>query len=339
MAVLAAAGLLASACVHQGAAKVGVAKLEASLVFGVQDKKPSAPPSLPTGPVPDVAATAGFDVFSFDNPTTDFDNTKTTIKPACPLASVTAAPEKAVEAYITGTPPEGLVKWRRGGTVTTGSGAKASFTGFEGRVVRNYTKIDDNNFEFQTVQPRLDKPAVEISTFHVKTNGQTVENVGTNGVPTVRTQAPDAGVVLTRIDRYNEQGQVESSFAPGQGLLLLPLPVTTGEQYQSVAVDGKSGHTMQIDATVTRRQRVDACGDLVDGWEVQTQLTDSSLGQLTYNYIVATQYGGVLISEVYQAAQSASPAGPPPGVPSFADDLNFQLAQLHPSPVPAGFNP
>jgi hypothetical protein len=336
---LLAFGLLASACVHQGGPKVGVAKLEANLVFGVQEsKKPTGPPAVATGPViPDVPP-----AFSFPEPPSLDVSNPAPPKPLCPQASVTAAPLVPTEAFVTGPPPVGLFKWKRGGTVTTASGAKAAFTGYEGRVVRNYKTIDANNFEFQTVQPRLDAEGLEISSFHVKTNGQTVQSVGTNGVPTVRVPAPDAGLVLTKIEKLDKNGTKQGEFAPGQGLLLLPLPVTTGEQFSSVAIDAKNGETMQNNGTVTRRQRVDACGELVDGWEVQSQLTDSFAGQLTYNYIVATQYGAMLISEAYQPAQATSATGPtpaPPGTAPFSDDINFQLAQLKPGDVPASFNP
>lgn len=341
VAVLGAAlAVLAGGCVHQGEPRVGVKDVSASLVFGVKEAKP-----LPSAPavIPDIQQGGGFSVIDLGSGGIDLSNPRTPppAKSDCPVASVTAAPLKATEADITGPPVPGLYKWKRSGTFTTSDGAKLPFGGYEGRVITNVKKIDDNTYTFQMIQPRVDQALLQVSTFQVKENATKTQAGGTNGVPIETVRDPEGGVVLKRIEYYNENGQIQSSstFNPGSGVLLLPLPVISGEQYKSVSIDARDGRTIESDATVTRRQRVDACGDLVDGWEVDTQWTDSNNGQtISYRYIIATQYGGVLISEIQQPADTASATGQaPPGVQPFENDLSWQLAQLNPSAIPDSF--
>jgi hypothetical protein len=123
-----------------------------------------------------------------------------------------------------------------------------------------------------------------------------------------------------------------SSFAPTPGILLLPLPVASGDTWQSVGVDTKTGATAVLDGTVTRRQRIDACGDLVDGWLVDATQTlgsvqnaDPQAGQQAVSYLIAPQYGAMIVNERVHPADTADQ--------SF--DLNYTLAQLKPDPLPA----
>jgi hypothetical protein len=71
------------------------------------------------------------------------------------------------------------------------------------------------------------------------------------------------------------------------------------------------------------RGRVDACGDLVDGWRAEsTQTRSDAAGSVAYNYLLATQYGGALIlEEIHTTTADGS-----------AFDVTFSLAQLHPDP-------
>ncbi|HEY4410582.1 MAG TPA: hypothetical protein VGO87_11930, partial [Acidimicrobiia bacterium] len=75
------------------------------------------------------------------------------------------------------------------------------------------------------------------------------------------------------------------------------------------------------------RERVDACGDVVDGWVVEATQTFSGTGQTapprTYRYIVATQLGGMIISEEVHTTSAQG-----------ATDVTFSLGQLKPSALP-----
>jgi hypothetical protein len=95
----------------------------------------------------------------------------------------------------------------------------------------------------------------------------------------------------------DKKGNTVSSFEPITGLLLLPLPVQQGLQFQSVAIDSKTGEEATFNATVLPRQRVDACGELLEGWEVKGDQTFSGATTRTEDLIVAPQLGGIVISD------------------------------------------
>src|SRR5207244_13199533 len=94
-----------------------------------------------------------------------------------------------------------------------------------------------------------------------------------------------------------------------------------------VATDPLSGSELQNHAKVVKRERVDACGDFVDGWVVEATQTFSGTAQTapprTYRYIVAPQLGGIIISEEIHTATAQGNT-----------DVTFTLGQLKPSPLP-----
>jgi hypothetical protein len=344
--------IASSACVHKGDPSVGINKIEANLVFGV--KPPADVASVPSDIIPDLVPEIA-DLALHFAPLPGIDLNKTAPK-ECPDASNTAVVEVPTEVTITGIPLQGIFRWKHSGSLTL-SDTVVPFTGFEKRVVRNYKKIDAANFEFQTIQPSFQEAGKLIeSTFHVKTDGvnQTIDApAGPVQGPTVR--QPDGGVVLTKLQTLDSSGNpVGTAFAPVTGLLMLPIPVTADETWQSVAVDPKSGQTIVQNATVSRRARIDACGDLVDGWavtarqvvasirNVATTMEPPQFGYFGYDYIVATQFGGMLIDErltqpdpLYETLPATvSQELPVPPTPSPID-LDFTLGQLKPDPLPA----
>ena len=57
---------------------------------------------------------------------------------------------------------------------------------------------------------------------------------------------------------------------------------------------------MTLKGQVTRRVRVDACGQLIDTWEVdmtQQVVTSNAEWQITAVYDIATQYGGISVQD------------------------------------------
>jgi hypothetical protein len=84
---------------------------------------------------------------------------------------------------------------------------------------------------------------------------------------------------------------------------------------------------LQHQAKVVKRERVDACGDVVDGWAVEATQTFSRGGQTapprTYRYIVAPQLGGLIISEQIHTTTAQG-----------TTDVTLSLGQLQPSPLP-----
>ena len=273
----------------------------------------------------------------------------------CPPAALTAFPAQEAGLNVAAPPVEGQYRWKRQGTQTlTGPPAfTLPIAGFEQRLVRNIQKISDTEFTFETVQPELGGEVTTITTFKVKTAAQSrtvappitefpnlpvdpprlpvdppelpVELPEPSPPGAVTAGDPERGISVMRIERVDAAGNSSVlNFSPA--VLYLPLPVQAGEQFSSVGIDPRTGQVLQHQARVLNRERVDACGEVVDGWAVEATQTFSGSGTATrgYRYIVAPQLGGFIISEEFHVT---SPQG--------TTDLVVSLAQLRPSPLPA----
>jgi hypothetical protein len=213
--------------------------------------------------------------------------------------------------------------------VATLPGVKLPVAGFEQRLVRNVTKVSDTEYTFETVQPELGSDVTTISTFKVKTGAvsKTVQppveppdlTHPTAPVPlpltppgstpplpkapvpqTISAGDPERGISLVKLQRVDAAGNSsELNFTPG--VLYLPLEIVPGEEFKAVGIDTRTGSVLQNQGKVVKRERVDACGDVVDGWVVEATQTFSGTAQTapprTYRYIVAPQLGGIIISE------------------------------------------
>lgn len=337
---LAALGLsvamVASACVQGDDPSVSLVKLDADIAFGVDLADTATPQNIAPPPVAPEAVDGGFELPpfvapvlqprpEFRNPVADrLPPLRPSQPPAeeCPKAPPTATARDVVEVNISGPPAEGLYRWQRSGTQTVpGIEQPIEISGFDRRIVRNYNEISDTVFEFQTVQTKLDSPNVIVSTFRVNTNPTQVAPGGAVVIEEPRANEAEGGVALVKVEEFDQSGEaVGSPFEPTTGLLLLPLPVNSGEEYRSVANDPKTGQAIVHDAKVLGRTRIDACGEVVDGWEVEATQVRSDNESTTYKYLVATQYGGLLIQE----GQTGTTAE------GGEFDLTFTLGQLDP---------
>jgi hypothetical protein len=278
-------------------------------------------------------------------------------KSVCPPAALTAFPAKEAGVSVEGVPVEGQYRWKRSGTQTVASlnNLKLPIGGFEQRLVRNVVKVSDTEYTFETVQPELDSRVTTISTFKVKI-GAVSKTVTppveppdlthpTSPVPlpltppgppvtgpksplpsNVSAGDPERGISLVKLQRVDAaNNRSELTFSPG--VLYLPLDVVPGEEFNAVGIDPRTGSVLQHQAKVVKRDRVDACGDIVDGWVVEATQTFSGPGQTspprTYRYLVAPQLGGLIISE---EIHTSSPQG--------STDVVLSLGQLKPSPLP-----
>lgn len=270
-------------------------------------------------------------------------------KSPCPPAALTAFPAAEAGLNITAQPVEGQYRWKRDGkqTVATLPGVALPVGGFEQRLVRNVRKISDTEYSFETVQPELGTGITVLQTFKVKTAAVSrsveppVESlpvappalpveppvdlpVERPTLPSARVGDPERGISLARIERVDQAGNSQVlEFTPA--VLYLPLPIEPGESWSAVGIDARTGQVFQNQARVLRRERVDACGEVVDGWAVESTQTFSGAGTgtRTYRYIVAPQLGGTIISEELHVAG-----------PSGTTDVTFSLGQLKPAPLP-----
>lgn len=323
-----AVGFLSAACVQPGPPTVGMSKVEASLVFGITE----VPKPVPS-PVEQVAAiirpTAAAPVeeapveeekpFEFAKPfVPQFSSGP--VAPAeeeCPEAPISAAPKIAPQPRISGPVRPGVSEWRLQivETVTNADGSKEPSPSIEvptRRAVRNVKELSANRYSFEEVTGfDTNDTAVLVTTYEVNTAA--INRNPSDGVGIVVTPGlgePERGITLAKQQVVNTQtGQAEATFEPTSGLLLLPLPVVAGERFASTATDPRTGETRTHEALVLERQRVDACGELIDGWGVtyQRRHGGNALGTvittvapdavIEITSVFATQYGGVPILE------------------------------------------
>jgi hypothetical protein len=278
-------------------------------------------------------------------------------KSTCPPAALTAFPAKEAGQTVEGVPAEGQYRWKRSGHQTTANlpDVKIPVSGFEQRLVRNIVKVSDTEYTFETVQPELGTDVTTISTFKVKI-GAIARNVTppvqppdltrpTSPVPLPITPPgdqptlpkpplpsnvsggdPERGISLVKLQRVDAAGNSsELTFSPG--VLYLPLDIVPGEEFNAVGIDPRTGAVLQHQAKVVKRDRVDACGEVVDGWVVESTQTFTGAGQTaaprTYRYIVAPQLGGIIISEEIHISN-----------PQGTTDVVLSLGQLKPAPLP-----
>jgi hypothetical protein len=278
-------------------------------------------------------------------------------KSTCPPAALTAFPAKEAGQSVEGLPTQGQYRWKRSGTQTVANlpNVKLPVSGFEQRLVRNLVQVSETEYTFETVQPELSGNVTTISTFKVKI-GAVSKTVAppveppdltrpTTPVPlpitppgnqpalpkpplpgNVSVGDPERGISLVKLQRVDAAGNSsELTFSPG--VLYLPLDIVPGEEFNAVGIDPRTGSVLQHQAKVIKRDRVDACGEVVDGWVVESTQTFTGPGQAAppraYRYVVAPQLGGVIISE---EIHTAGPQG--------TTDVVLSLAQLKPAALP-----
>lgn len=329
-----ALGVASSACVKPDAPSVGMSKVEASLVFGVKDVPQPIPTPIeqveaqfvaaPVEPAvvapqrPAALAPEPEPTFEFAKPSVPkfAPQTPTVRREECPEAPITAAAELAPQPRVTAEPRPGSSRWRLQVSTTLknadGTTEKRDSTEISGaRVIRNFVRKSADVTEFQEVVRQGEE--IRVTTYEVNNRPITVnpsDGVGNISGIAPAVGEPERGITLVREDLQNVQtGQNVKSFVPTTGLLMLPLPVVAGDTFSSTAVDPRTGETRTHSAKVLERQRIDACGDLVDGWGVDYERRQSTGGATTVpeaaapNSIVsfraawATQYGGVPIQD------------------------------------------
>jgi len=334
--------LAAASCVSAGDPGVAVENIEADLVFGIEEApEPVVPGNTGIGAVPEAGLAGGreLDLERFRNPAADrlppLRDAVTAVTD-CPAALPTAAAERPADVTISGEVREGVYRWKREGTQILpnpagGEPITQKITGFETRIIRNVQPADDaldpSAYTFEMVQTLIDRPVVQVRTFLVKpaSPGQLAPG-GAYVIDEPRFTEPEAGVSLIKVEEISEEGAALGTFEPTNGILMLVIPVDPSEQFVASAVDPRSGQAIMQQSAVRGRGRIDACGDLVDGWRVEsTQARTDIVGEVAYNYLIATQYGGVpILEEISTTTEDGAEI-----------NVTLSLAQLDPDPLPA----
>lgn len=341
--------VVAAACGGERSAGVGITELSSDIAFGsaTSDEPTPGPANFNPSPVTPSQAISSEDLpDQFFAPVQRQNRFRPPVAPIenpCPEAAVDEFPDETAPIWgpdeHKALPREGLYRWQRSGTLKSAdtAGREIAVSGFERRLVRNVEVIEETvaedgtrtaaKFTFETVQPEISGSNTIITTFQVRTNARSAAVFNpSRGDDEVTAGEAERGLVIKRIETIDREGGQVSLFQPAVGLLLLPIRVRPGEDFTSTAVDPRSRQQLQIRGQVMNRERVDACGEIIEGWRVKSTLTSTGGGanfSRDYSYLVATQYGAILLDE--QIEQSG------------VDDelkLLFEIGQQDPDPLP-----
>jgi hypothetical protein len=344
--LIALMAVVPAACVEADAPGVRADSVQTDIVFDAA--KPAVGPNPPpTVGVGDGSSAAPLIPTPFRNELpARFANVRFALSPGeaasdCPPAPLGAAPAQAAPETATAPPQEGLYRYKRSGrraeTINDQS-YDAEITGFEPHVIRDLEQSSETLWRFKDVEPVSD--GVLVTSWMVNADPTEARNPTTDGrgVSTpylgenaYRAGEPGRGIALVSQERYDGNGNLIGTFAPSTPILYLPLPVVQGDSFTAVGVDPKTGQSMRVDGEVAKRQTVDACGTLVDGWLVTAAVTQSQDGA-AYTYatdlIFATDRGGQLVSR-HDAGEYDTPQG------HVKFDVTISLGQVDPSPAEA----
>jgi hypothetical protein len=348
---LVVAGLLlatTAGCVQPGPPGVAVNKLQADIVFGVKDAV-EAPDVAPANLV-SVSPTQAFEIIEEQASSPEKVLTIPQVTPIrrpaaatevseCPAAALTAFPAKTAEVTVQGLPAEGLYKFKRSIEVKNGEGAVTRVEGYEQRAVRKVTQNPAKPYEFtyEVLQPNYVSNNFTITTFRVNSNPAVIQNV--NRPPQTIGVVPVPGVEQIITPPDDEPGvfvdSIRTEDAEGNGTTFTPLPpvkylpldegiVRGGQTFDEIGISPANLGVLRHTGTVVRKTRVDACGDVVEGWLVESDQTSTDQNATRkYFYNIATQYGALFIAE--NSIQTI-------GETTITIDLS--LADLEPQPLP-----
>jgi hypothetical protein len=343
---LALAAVLLAACAKADDPGVTVKGFDDDLVFGVTEEGTVAPNVPGEGAVDPSALTGDVSLPDqvFSTPAKRVSPAVARPRPQCPEADTTAFPEEPAPLSVPTDrrPKVGRYSWRRTGSLQSAAtnNAKLSIDGYEERVVRTIVEKGPSTntkslnvpgstaepgviFTYETVQPDVNGNVV-VSVFQVDTSPLTAYQDAAATDVEVRGGGPERGVVLKSYEILDRQGSTLSEFVPATGLLLLPLPVRAGEDFTSSAIDTRTGDTVTFQGEVLDRTLVDACGDLVEAWQVtgtQTFAGNETISR-TYQLVVATGLGGIPVQEKIDQTIGGEL------------HLTSTIAQLVPDPLP-----
>jgi len=318
--VVVALGLLTSACVQQPPQGLAVTQVAADFSFGVRPAP--APAAAPAGFIvaPATQTAVAQNVPSFPTQPA-ITLTLPNLPPLLPLTQPLAAcptplegvfPALAAATDVPGSvfPKAGSFGWRYNGsekeTVATFTfNVPLVGTGTH-KITDVTTKTTAGAYGYTVNETDPVSQDVVSTTYGVEPSGTTTEGAtglsAQNSLPTI--VAPGAGLAITGITSYDPKTKATSTFKPITALNLLPLPATPGEQFTSVAIDPTNFAELEYDGTVGAPVRINACGQLMEGYTVTGKETFTEIEAAgiaattaTYTLVVAPQYGAIPIQE------------------------------------------
>lgn len=216
------------------------------------------------------------------------------VEDPCPPGDPTVAPERSAGVYVTGLPAEGTRFERATTTAVDPESGDAVVT--ESEIEVTITRLGQTSAEL-TGQLLDDWVVERVDTATGAVSATQFRYVHESDAP----GATDPGIWLVGMAWTDETRGGEINWAPaGSGLWLLPSPVVLqaedGVQYVGSATDPQTLTTVSIVRNVIGRDRVNACGEYVEGYVVKTTGTFTAPGferDLSWDLTLATGYGGI----------------------------------------------
>ena len=306
-ALLVSVALLASAC-GGGQSGIFVTEVASDIIFG------SAPLAKAPQPAPLPKPNFNFN-FPF-NLNFGFSFPSVLRAGNCPSATGNQAIQNASKLNVEAPPSPGSYPWMTTVKLTDSTGASQTASGFDQRQVQNVFDVASTpsqsgivftgntrsilHYTYDFVQPTGNGGRL-VTTYAVRNFSDVQSQYGT-GQPGAPGNYPDAdgGLALREQALYDASGKLVASFKPSTDLLLMPLPVSaTGTPpnnplstpagsvpanpafapgWSFAARDPNTGEAMQISGEIlnTSPKTIDACGTLLDGFTVYTQVVSGN---------------------------------------------------------------
>ena len=286
--------------------EIGVNEVASDIVMGSQSDEPLATP-MPPNALPLVREA----LLSPTPPPPALPEPTPTPAVKCPAADAFAVPEISATTDITRPPAAASYAYRNDGgfSVSGVNTVRGRFPAESRRTITNVATTDEGTFTFDVAATLAD----------------TVTTTSYEVIPTT-VDDENAGIFVTAI--VTKTGNDEpTTFTPTPALKFLALPVEAGTSWKAFGIDASSMKAIAFNATIENKERVDACGTIVDGVTVRINGTvaecispptppggdpicpgvdpggltfDPSTGSretFTGRYVWGTQFGGVVLQD------------------------------------------
>jgi hypothetical protein len=231
----------------------------------------------------------------------------------CPAAGPLDPAVQPATPESTSAPQAATYDWRVSGSLTAAGSAPKPFPAKATEQVTNVTSAvasSSGSYTFDVV----DSAAGLDGTQTVTTSYEIVpEPAGGEVSGVATTQA--SGIYITKVTTTNAvAGAAPTTFVPTPPILYLPFPadLNPAPSWQVNSADGAT--VEQYSAQIKGHGRVDACGKVLDAWHVQ--ITGGSITsptenlQLSGDYFVGTEYGGIPLEDALTYKGTATTGGP-----------------------------
>lgn len=180
-----------------------------------------------------------------------------------------------------GPPKNGVLPFRVDGSYTE-DGDKVEYRGVLTRVVSNARTEPDGSIHFT------------VGTFggKVAATSDYVSTQATDRIP--------GAFALASISATGADLEGRPTFKAVKPLTQMQMRPTPGLAFNDASTDPLTGSAYTVSGKVIGKSRVDACGQLIDAWQVtleQRFVTPLQRVESQVNYWVATQYGGLIVKE------------------------------------------